>query len=72
MAERREQQNAELAALRTGLDIGLTLIDIAEMYADLGAEKLVGEAIAGIRDQVFLVSKAYPQNASRDRLRRAC
>nr|WP_295660987.1 aldo/keto reductase [Polymorphobacter sp.] len=72
MAERRDRRAAEVAALRTGIDLGMTLIDTAEMYADGAAETLVGEAVAGIRDQVFIVSKAYPQNASRDRLRRAC
>ncbi len=72
MAERRDRRAAEVAALRTGIDLGLTLIDTAEMYADGAAETLVGEAVAGIRDQVFIVSKAYPQNASRDRLRRTC
>ena len=50
----------------------MTLIDTAEMYGGGAAETLVGEAVAGQRDDVFLVSKAYPQNASRDRLRRAC
>ena len=50
----------------------MTVIDTAEMFAERAAETLVGEAIAGIRYSVFLVSKAYPQNASRDRLRRAC
>ena len=72
MAERRDHRAAEVAALRTGIDLGMTLIDTAEMYADGAAETLVGEAVAGIRDQVFIVSKAYPQNASRDRLRSTC
>lgn len=72
MAERRDRRTAEVSALRAGIDLGMTLIDTAEMYADGGAETLVGEAIAGIRDQVFIVSKAYPQNASSNRLRRAC
>ncbi len=72
MAERSDRRAAEMAALRTGIDLGMTLIDTAEMYADGAAETLVGEAIGDIRDRVFLVSKAYPQNASRDRLWRAC
>ena len=72
MAERGGQRAEEVAALRAGVDLGMALIDTAEMYADGAAETLVGEAVAGIRDKVFLVSKAYPQNASRDRLRRAC
>lgn len=72
MAERHDRRAAEVAALRIGIELGMTLIDTAEMYADGAAETLVGEAIADVRDQVFIVSKAYPQNASRDRLRRAC
>lgn len=72
MAEDRARRSDEIAALREGLSLGLTLIDTAEMYADGESERLVGEAIAGVRDDVFLVSKAYPQNASRDRLPRAC
>lgn len=72
MAERSDRRADEIAALRTGIDLGLTLIDTAEMYADGASEELVGEAIAGVRDDVFLVSKAYPQNASRDRLPKAC
>ncbi len=72
MAEDPARRTDEIAALREGLSLGLTLIDTAEMYADGESERLVGEAIAGARDQVFLVSKAYPQNASRDRLPRSC
>ena len=72
MAEDPARRSDEIAALREGLSLGLTLIDTAEMYADGESERLVGEAIAGVRDEVFLVSKAYPQNASRDRLPRAC
>jgi len=72
MGERRDRRAAEIAALRAGIDAGMTLIDTAEMYGDGAAETLVGEAIAGQRDGAFLVSKAYPQNASRDRLPRAC
>jgi diketogulonate reductase-like aldo/keto reductase len=72
MAEEPARRSDEIAALREGLSLGLTLIDTAEMYADGESERLVGEAIAGMRDEVFLVSKAYPQNASRERLPRAC
>ncbi|WP_419808779.1 aldo/keto reductase [Sphingomonas sp.] len=72
MAETPARRAAEIAALREGVALGMTLIDTAEMYGDGAAEELVGEAIAGIRDRVFLVSKAYPHNASRDRLPRAC
>ena len=65
MAEDPQRQPLEIAALRLGLDLGMTLIDTAEMYADGAAEKLVGEAISGRRDEVFLVSKVLPQHASR-------
>ncbi len=63
---------SEIASLREGLDLGMTLIDTAEMYGDGKAEELVGEAVEGIRDQAFLVSKVYPHNASRTRLPQAC
>ncbi|WP_419896233.1 aldo/keto reductase [Roseomonas sp. USHLN139] len=72
MGERGADRAAEARSLRLGLDLGLTLIDTAEMYADGGAEEVVAEAIAGRRQEAFLVSKAYPQNASRARLPRAC
>ncbi|WP_225612516.1 aldo/keto reductase [Paracoccus sp. PAR01] len=72
MAEHASRREAEIAALRKGLDLGMTLIDTAEMYAEGAAEELVAEAISGRRDQVFLVSKAYPWNASVRALPRAC
>lgn len=72
MGERPDRRSAEIAALREGVDLGMTLVDTAEMYGDGATEELVGEALSGIRDGVFLVSKAYPQNATRDRLERAC
>lgn len=72
MGERRERAKAEIAALKLGLDLGLTLIDTAEMYGDGGAEEIVGQAIAGRRDQVFLVSKVLPQNATRKNTLKAC
>ena len=62
----------EIAALRHGLDLGLTLVDTAEMYGDGRSEALVGEAIAGRRDEVFLVSKVYPHNASARAMPRSC
>jgi len=62
----------EIAALRLGIDLGLTLIDTAEMYGDGRSETLVGEAIAGRRDAVFLVSKVYPHHASRRAMPAAC
>ena len=64
MGERRGQRKAEVAALRHGLDLGLGLIDTAEMYASGGTEQVVGEAIRGRRDEVYLVSKVLPSNAS--------
>lgn len=71
MGEGAGTRRAEVAALKLGLDLGLTLVDTAEMYGDGGAEEVVGEAIAGRRDEVFLVSKVYPHNASRTKLPRA-
>ena len=62
----------EIAALRRGIDLGLTLIDTAEMYGDGRSEQLVGEAIAGRRGEVFLVSKVYPHNASGQAMPRSC
>lgn len=72
MAEEATRRAEEVAALRLGVELGLTVIDTAEMYADGESERLVGEAIRPLRDEVFLVSKANPQNASRERLPRAC
>ena len=72
MAEVRERRQDEIAALRLGLDLGLTLVDTAEMYADGEAERLVGEAIAGRRDEVFLVSKVVPAHATRRGTIEAC
>ncbi len=72
MGERRERRSSEIAALRAGVECGVTLIDTAEMYGDGAAESLIGEALGEVRDRLFLVSKAYPQNASRTRLAGAC
>jgi diketogulonate reductase-like aldo/keto reductase len=72
MGENDARRAAEAAALRLGLDLGMTLIDTAEMYGDGGAELVVAEAIAGRRDEVFLVSKVLPQNASRAGTIAAC
>ncbi|WP_203070517.1 aldo/keto reductase [Falsiroseomonas ponticola] len=68
MGERGSDRRAEAAALRLGLDLGMRLIDTAEMYAEGGAEQVVAEAIAGRREEVFLVSKVYPHNASARKL----
>jgi diketogulonate reductase-like aldo/keto reductase len=72
MGEDKTKRKNEIAALRTGIDLGMTLIDTAEMYADGGAEKVVGEAITGRREQIFIVTKFYPQNATRERMTAAC
>lgn len=72
MGEDSRKANAEIESLKRGLDLGMTLIDTAEMYAEGGAEKITGAAIAGRRDEVFLVSKVYPWNASRQGVIDAC
>jgi len=71
MGERGGARKAEADALRLGLDLGLTLIDTAEMYAEGGAEEVVAEAIEGRRAEVFLVSKVYPHNAGGAKLQAA-
>jgi diketogulonate reductase-like aldo/keto reductase len=65
MAEVPERREAEIGALRLGLDLGMTLIDTAEMYAEGETERLVGDAISGRRDEVFLISKVLPSHANR-------
>jgi diketogulonate reductase-like aldo/keto reductase len=70
--EHSGRRSDEIAALRCGLDLGIGLIDTAEMYGEGGAEEIVGAAIAGRRDEVFLVSKVYPHNASRNGVVAAC
>src|SRR5262245_53323327 len=72
MGDAREKRADEIATLRLGLDLGLTLIDTAEMYGDGRSERLVAEAIAGRRDEVFLVSKVLPHHASRSGTIKAC
>jgi diketogulonate reductase-like aldo/keto reductase len=72
MGEERGRRTQEIAALRAGIGLGMTLIDTAEMYGEGRTEELVGEAVAGLRDEVFIVSKAYPQNAGKQRLPTAC
>ncbi|MBF7955540.1 aldo/keto reductase [Rahnella victoriana] len=72
MGERNSDIRSEVKALQQGLDAGMTLIDTAEMYADGGAERVVGEAIAGRRDEVFLVSKVYPHHAGGAKAIAAC
>ena len=72
MAETASRRSQEIEALRLGVDLGMTLIDTAEMYGDGAAEELVAEALAGERDRLFLVSKVYPHNASRQGVVQAC
>lgn len=72
MGEKASLRKTEVDALRAGIDLGLTLIDTAEMYAEGGAEEVVGEAIKGQRDKVFLVSKVYPWNAGGQKGQAAC
>jgi diketogulonate reductase-like aldo/keto reductase len=72
IGEEPRNRAAELRALHVGLDLGLTLIDTAEMYGDGGSEELVAEVIAGRRERVYLVSKVLPSNASRRGTIAAC
>lgn len=72
MGEDSRRRSDEVNALKLGLDLGVTLIDTAEMYAGGGAEEVVAKAIAGRRAEVFLVSKVLPSNASRAGVQRAC
>lgn len=72
MGERKSERAAEVAAIRLGLDLGIRLIDTAEMYGEGGAEEMLAEALAGRRDEIFLVSKVYPHNASRKGVVAAC
>ncbi|MFJ8690732.1 aldo/keto reductase [Micromonospora wenchangensis] len=72
LGESPERRQNEIAALRTGIDLGMTMIDTAEMYGDGAAEELVGEAITGRRSDVFLVDKVLPSNASRRGTVQAC
>ncbi|MBV6323874.1 aldo/keto reductase [Duganella violaceipulchra] len=72
MGEESARKNDEIRALQLGLDLGMTLIDTAEMYGEGGAEEVVGAAIAGRRDEVYLVSKVYPHNASFEGTQAAC
>jgi diketogulonate reductase-like aldo/keto reductase len=72
MGEDRRRRADEVAALRLGIDLGMTVIDTAEMYASGGAEEVTREAVEGRRDGVFVVSKVLPTNASRGGVMRAC
>ena len=72
MGEGGRSTRAEADALRLGIDLGMTLIDTAEMYGDGASEEVVAQAIAGQRDRVFVVTKVYPHNASRSGVPAAC
>ncbi|SET90500.1 aldo/keto reductase [Paenibacillus sp. NFR01] len=72
MGEKGADRAEEIAALRLGVDMGLKVIDTAEMYGNGQSEELVGEAVRGIRDDVFLVSKVLPQHAGRNVLAQSC
>jgi diketogulonate reductase-like aldo/keto reductase len=72
MAETASRRKQEIEALRLGVELGMTLVDTAEMYGEGASEELVAEAIVGERDRLFLVSKVYPHNASRQGVVQAC
>jgi diketogulonate reductase-like aldo/keto reductase len=72
MGEQGRAAKGEVAALKLGIELGMTLIDTAEMYGNGGAEEVVAEAAQGQRDKLFLVSKVYPHNASRTGVAQAC
>lgn len=72
MGENKRAHQDEVVALRLGIDLGMTLIDTAEMYGEGGAENVVADAIEGQLDRVFVVTKVYPHNASRTEMPKAC
>jgi len=72
MGEHTDRYQREVDVLRAALDLGVSLIDTAEMYGEGGAEEVIGEAMQGRRDEIFLVSKLYPHNASRNGVIEAC
>jgi diketogulonate reductase-like aldo/keto reductase len=72
MGEDRRRAAEEAAAVRLGIELGMTLIDTAEMYGSGGSEEMIARAIEGVRDQLFIVSKLYPHNASRSGVVAAC
>jgi diketogulonate reductase-like aldo/keto reductase len=72
MGEDRRRIAEEAAAVRLGIELGMTLIDTAEMYGGGGAEEMVARAAEGVRDDLFIVSKVYPHNASRSGVVAAC
>ena len=72
MGEAASARRTEIAAIRAGVELGMTLIDTAEMYGDGATEEFLGVALEGLRSEVFLVSKAYPQHATKPGLAAAC
>lgn len=72
MGERGSNRASEAKAVRAGIDLGVTLIDTAEMYGEGGAEEVIADAVQGVRDKLFIVSKVYPHNASRAGAIAAC
>lgn len=72
MGENAARRATEVRALRRGIDLGMTLLDTAEMYGEGGAEEVVADAAKGQRDKLFIVSKVYPHNASRQGTVQAC
>ncbi|MBY6270435.1 aldo/keto reductase [Parageobacillus thermoglucosidasius] len=72
MGEKPQEKAKEIKALQLGIELGMKVIDTAEMYGNGASERLVGEAIKGRRDDVFLVSKVYPHNAGLDNISTAC
>lgn len=72
MGERHSDRAAESKAVRAAIDLGITLIDTAEMYGEGGAEEVIADAVRGVRDRLFIVSKVYPHNASRAGAIAAC
>ena len=72
IGESKSARANEVAALRLGIELGMSLIDTAEMYGDGGAEEVVGDAIHEQRKGIFVVTKVYPYNASREKLPKAC
>ena len=72
MGERAGDAKDEAAAIKLGIELGMTLIDTAEMYGNGGAEEVIADAIAGRRDELFIVSKVYPHNASKTGVPAAC
>src|SRR5476649_246877 len=72
MGDSARTRNAEIAALKTGADLGMTVIDTAEMYGEGESEKLIAEALKDRRDELFIVSKVYPHNGSEAGVKAAC